>query len=191
MISIRAEVEKGRTIDIESGVLRAGSAGSAFYREQLLAGDLTDDNLIEQLFGRRGLDDFLGLERGVEDADTRLEQGILDTAETYNDTLIDNTLAVNALTSALLTPQAVNLDTYSQPPAAPILASTAGSDTCNNYNPFQRQSQVVSRKGYSKATSESGESPVINLNQTFYIQLDDGSLWRKLRRAWQSEVIKA
>ena len=60
------------------GGLRPGSAGYEFYRQQIEAGDLTDTNLIEQLFGRRGLDEFTELSRGKEDAGEDLAAGIVN-----------------------------------------------------------------------------------------------------------------
>ena len=89
-------------LGIESGILRPGSAGSEFYRQQIEGGQLTDQNLIEELFGRQGLDDFIGLERGVEDAETRLAQGLIDTTATYTDRITENTLAVEMLTNQLI-----------------------------------------------------------------------------------------
>ena len=64
-------------LGIESGILRPGSAGSAFYRQQIESGQLTDEGLIEQLFGRQGLDDFTQLQRGTADAGTAFESGLL------------------------------------------------------------------------------------------------------------------
>ena len=76
-------------LGIESGILRPGSPGYNFYRQQIESGELTDDTLIERLFGREGLDNFLGLERGTEDAATQLQQGILDANEAAGLTLVD------------------------------------------------------------------------------------------------------
>ena len=65
-------------IRTESGVLRAGSAGEAFYRQQIESGELTDTNLIERLFGRRGLDDFISNRRDVEDLEQRTAERTAD-----------------------------------------------------------------------------------------------------------------
>ena len=64
-------------ISTESGVLRAGSAGESFYRQQIESGQLTDLNEIERLFGRQGLDDFIDLGRGVEDAQETFDASVL------------------------------------------------------------------------------------------------------------------
>ena len=161
----------------EFGILRPGTSGSQLYRAQLESGELTDQRLIERLFGRQGLEDFLSFTQGTEDAETRLESRLLDTAEIYNDTLLDNTTAIETLTSALATPQSVTqaLETYSQPAAVPILASTPGATPATTQPISEMIASGVSQ-GIQQATSESGDAPVINLNQTFYIQLDDGAI---------------
>ena len=73
----------------ELGGLRPGSGGYQFYRSQLESGELTDQNLIERLFGRQGLGDFIDLTRGTEDAESALEQGILDANQEAVRELID------------------------------------------------------------------------------------------------------
>ena len=163
--------------NVEFGGLRPGSAGYNFYRQQLESGELTDTNLIEQLFGREGLQEFTQFGRGVEDADTSLAQGIIDASTDYQLVLSDNTTALENLTSALSTPQSVNqaLETYSLPSAAPILASTPGATPATTQPISEMIASGVSQ-GIQQATSESGDAPVINLNQTFYIQLDDGAI---------------
>ena len=76
-------------LGIESGILRPGSGGYQFYRQQLESGELTDTNLIERLFGREGLAEFTQFGRGVSDAESALEQGILDANQEAVGELID------------------------------------------------------------------------------------------------------
>ena len=63
---------------IEFGGLTPGSGGYNFYRQQLESGQLTDENLIRQLFGTQGRDDFLGFQQGITEADQDLGEGIDD-----------------------------------------------------------------------------------------------------------------
>ena len=88
-------------INTESGVLRAGSAGYEFYRQQLEGGQLTDDNLIEQLFGRQGLDDFIDLTRGTEDAQETLDQAILDVNQDAVDRLTEIDTKLGSIDASL------------------------------------------------------------------------------------------
>ena len=88
------DLDQGRSRDrqdlgIESGILRPGSGGYQFYRQQLESGELTDTNLIERLFGREGLAEFTQFGRGVSDAESALEQGILDANQEAVGELID------------------------------------------------------------------------------------------------------
>ena len=92
---------------IESGVLRPGSSGSEFYRNQIESGELTDERLIERLFGRQGLDDFIGLGRGTEDAATQLQRGLLDVETESRDLLmsINTNLAMLIATPPVVPPE--------------------------------------------------------------------------------------
>ena len=92
---------------IESGVLRPGSAGYQFYRNQIESGELTDERLIERLFGRQGLDDFIGLGRGTEDAATQLQRGLLDVETESRDLLmsINTNLAMLIATPPVVPPE--------------------------------------------------------------------------------------
>ena len=110
----------------------------------------------------------------MEDAETRLAQGLIDTAETYNETLIENTLAVNALTNSLVGTPPNEIMMFQQ--AAPQTLLTPASATPATTQPISEAIASGVSQGIQQATSESGGAPVINLNQTFYIQLDDGSL---------------
>ena len=85
----------------EFGILTPGSSGYQFYREQLLSGELTGENLIRNLFGTQGLEDFLGFERGTEDAEQRLAQGIIDATTVYETVIAENTVAIQTLTGQL------------------------------------------------------------------------------------------
>ena len=87
--------------NIEFGGLRPGSAGYEFYRQQFESGQLTDQNLIRQLFGTQGLDDSIDQQRGTEDADLRLERAIVDATTVYDTRLLENTNALNSLTTQL------------------------------------------------------------------------------------------
>ena len=51
----------------EFGILTPGSPGYGFYRQELESGGLTDENFIERIFGRRGLDEFIEQQRATED----------------------------------------------------------------------------------------------------------------------------
>ena len=86
-----------RDRDIEFGDLIPGSAGFAFFREQLTSGQLIDENLIRELFGTQGRDDFLNFQQGTQDADQRLAQGILEATATYETAISENTAAMQAL----------------------------------------------------------------------------------------------
>ena len=83
--------------NIEFGGLTPGSAGYEFYRQQLEGGQLTDENLIRQLFGTQGRDDFIDFEQGTQDADQQLAQGILEATATYETAISENTAAIQAL----------------------------------------------------------------------------------------------
>ena len=108
-------------LGIESGILRPGSAGSAFYRQQIESGQLTDEGLIEQLFGRQGLDDFTQLQRGTADAGTAFESGLL---------------AIETESRDHLAHIASNLQVLQMPAPQPILpqnvAAGAGSGVTGN-----------------------------------------------------------
>ena len=89
-------------INTESGVLRAGSAGEAFYRQQIESGELTDTNLIERLFGRQGLDDFIDLTRGTEDAQETLDAAVLAVETESRDLLTSINANIALLTEGQL-----------------------------------------------------------------------------------------
>ena len=57
----------------EFGILTPGSPGYGFYRQELESGGLTDENFIERVFGRRGLDEYLQNQRSVTDVEARTE----------------------------------------------------------------------------------------------------------------------
>ena len=57
----------------EFGILTPGSPGYQFYRQELESGGLTDENFIERVFGRRGLDEYLQNQRSVADVEARTE----------------------------------------------------------------------------------------------------------------------
>ena len=57
----------------EFGILTPGSPGYDFYRQELESGGLTDENFIERVFGRRGLDEYLQNQRSVADVEARTE----------------------------------------------------------------------------------------------------------------------
>ena len=86
----------------EFGILRPGTGGYQFYRQQFESGQLTDERLIRELFGTQGLDDFIDNQRGQEDAETRLARGIIDATTTYETAIMGNTEAIQALTTALM-----------------------------------------------------------------------------------------
>ena len=71
----------------EFGILTPNSSGYQFYRQQLAGGELTDENLIQRLFGTQGLDDFISRDRGIIDANTRLETAITDATTVYDNAL--------------------------------------------------------------------------------------------------------
>ena len=56
------------------GILTPGSSGYDFYRQQVESGELTDENFIQRIFGRRGLDDILSNQRDVVDVEQQTEQ---------------------------------------------------------------------------------------------------------------------
>ena len=85
----------------EFGVLRPGSAGYEFYRQQFEGGELTDENLIQRLFGTQGLDDFIDRDRGVEDAETRLTNALTTATDVYDTKITENTDALVVLNSTL------------------------------------------------------------------------------------------
>ena len=55
------------------GILTPGTGGYKFYRQQIQSGELTDENLIERFFGRRGLDTFVEQQHATEDLAQRTE----------------------------------------------------------------------------------------------------------------------
>ena len=83
----------------EFGRLTPGHPGYDFYRQHLESGTLTNQNLIQSLFGTQGLEDFLDFSRGTEDAEQALAQGLLDATKAYNETVAANTLAIDTLTA--------------------------------------------------------------------------------------------
>ena len=83
--------------NVEFGALRPGSGGYDFYRQRLESGQLTDENLIRQLFGTQGRDDFIDFEQDTQDADQQLAQGILEATATYETAVSENTAAIQAL----------------------------------------------------------------------------------------------
>ena len=179
----RFDLDLGRDRDrqdrrTEFGTLQSGSAGEAFYRQQLESGELTDDNLIEQLFGRQGLDDFTSFGRGTEDAQASLAQGIIDATSNYQSFLSDNTTALVALTGVLDGTPQPEIMMFEQPVAA-IPTLTPGAAT-----PVQTQniSEAVA-SGVSQGIQQSSAQPIANTpaervvieNLTVIVQLDDGA----------------
>ena len=112
-------------ISTESGVLRAGSAGEAFYREQIESGQLTDLNEIERLFGRQGLDDFIDLGRGVEDAQERFDAAVLAVETESRDLLTSIDANIALLTGGQLTDATTATDTNTQQQTATLESETA------------------------------------------------------------------
>ena len=78
-----------RDLETEFGALPPGSAGYNFYRDQLEQGELTNPQTLEELFGREGLSEFTQFSRGITDAGTDLESGLLD-VNTRSANLLDS-----------------------------------------------------------------------------------------------------
>ena len=71
----------------EFGILRPGSSGFDLYSERLASGQLTDETLIQRLFGSRGLEAFRTQQGAVSDEDQNLANAIADAiAATGRDT---------------------------------------------------------------------------------------------------------
>ena len=112
-------------INTESGVLRAGSPGEAFYRQQIESGELTDTNLIERLFGRQGLDDFIDLTRGTEDAQETLDAAVLAVETESRDLLTSIDANIALLTGGQLTDATTATLTNTQQQTATLESQTA------------------------------------------------------------------
>ena len=107
-----------RDLETEFGELRPGSAGYNFYRDQLEQGELTNPQTLEELFGREGLSEFTQFSRGVTDAGTDLESGLLD-VNTRSANLLDS---INTNIALLVGQSALG---NSDPQAIGAAASTA------------------------------------------------------------------
>ena len=75
----RFDLDRQRNRDVQDfqtdfGILTPRTPGYDFYRQQVESGELTDENFIQRLFGRRGLDDILSNQRDVADVEQRTEQ---------------------------------------------------------------------------------------------------------------------
>ena len=106
---------------IEFGTLRPGSAGYNFYRQQLESGELTDQNLIKQLFGREGLGDFTSFERGTADAATKMQLDILDVNTASRDLLTSIDTSLKMLTQGEQVSGVVVQGGQTQPPNITVM----------------------------------------------------------------------
>ena len=123
--------------NVEFGGLRPGSAGYQYYRQQLESGQLTDENLIRQLFGTQGRDDFVDFEEGTQDADEQLAQGILEATATYETAVSENTAALQELTfpeeAVTITEGAAEAaESASQATTAAMVASESAAEATGN-----------------------------------------------------------
>lgn len=108
----------------EFGILTPGSSGYDFYRQELESGALTDENFIERVFGRRGLDEYLQNQRSVADLEEQ-------TAERTADIEAEAQATATALSEALaplLQPDSETVRVSSDAAVASKDAATAAND---------------------------------------------------------------
>ena len=95
------------------------------YRQQISSGQLTDTTEIERLFGRQGLDDFIDLGRGVEDAQETLDASVLAIETESRDLLTSIDANIALLTEGQLPDATTATDTNSQQQTATLESETA------------------------------------------------------------------
>ena len=118
---LRRDVQDFQT---EFGILTPGSSGYDFYRQELESGALTDENFIERVFGRRGLDEYLQNQRSVADLEEQ-------TAERTADIEAEAQATATALSEALaplLQPESETVRVSSDAAVASKDAATAAND---------------------------------------------------------------
>lgn len=108
----------------EFGILTPGSPGYDFYRQELESGALTDENFIERVFGRRGLDEYLQNQRSVADLEARTAERTADIETQAQATAA----ALSAALAPLLQPESDTGRVSSDAAVASKDAATAAND---------------------------------------------------------------
>ena len=118
----------------EFGFLTPGSPGYQFYRQELESGALTDENFIERVFGRRGLDEFIEQQRATEDLteDTAAREVEIQAQATAQATAIETALAPllaqNATTAETEATTAMTNATTATTEAATAIANASNAE---------------------------------------------------------------
>lgn len=116
------------------GILTPGSAGYNFYRQELESGALTDENLIQRLFGRRGLNEFIEQQRATEDLtqDTAAREADIHAQAAAQATAIEAALAPliaqNATTATLEATTATTNATTATTESATAVANASNAE---------------------------------------------------------------
>ena len=147
---------------IEFGGLTPGSPGYDFYRQQLEGGQLTDENLIRQLFGTQGRDDFLDFQSGITDADQDLSEGI-DEANTEAEA---NAAAISEALAPLLSQSMTLAELESE-------TATTESETASMASELAK---IESATAMTNSATAETQKALIQTQETSIGMLQDASL---------------